>query len=103
MKSGDNLTCQSTPELSCANERDKDRSDSSRIHLDETCPLSTTATILTSTSLAGLTPTSTATVDDKNEVLHMFLFVFFSLSLSVSFCLCLLLYHDIQVKEEIIR
>lgn len=67
MKSGENLTCQSTPELSCANERDKDRNDS-RINLDETSPLSTTATILTSTSLTGLTPTSSGTVDDKNEV-----------------------------------
>ncbi len=84
LKSNENLTCQSTPELSRSNERERNESN---VNLDGNSGLSTSSTILTSTSLTGLTPTSSGTVDDKNEV-----------------CTCsfffLLLYHDIQLAEE---
>ena len=87
-----NNTCQSTPQLNCSNERDQ-----SAIHREETSSgLATNGTSLTTstTSLVGLTPTSTGTIDDKNEVCTC------SLSFFLFF---LLLYHDILLKEEIIR
>jgi hypothetical protein len=65
MKSNDNITCQSTPELSRSNERERNESG---INIEDTCGLTTNGPILTSTSLTGLTPTSSGTIDDKNEV-----------------------------------
>lgn len=88
IKSNENVTCQSTPELSCSNERERNQS---VINMEETCGLSTNGTILTSTSLTGLTPTSSGAIDDKNEVC------------TCSFFLLLLLYQDILPEEEIIR
>jgi hypothetical protein len=67
IKSNENATCQSTPELSCSNERERVRNKLG-VNMEETCGLSTSGTILTSTSLTGLTPTSSGTIDDKNEV-----------------------------------
>ena len=67
IKSNENVTCQSTPELSCSNERERERNGSG-VNIEETSGLSTSGTILTSTSLTGLTPTSSGTIDDKNEV-----------------------------------
>jgi hypothetical protein len=69
VKSTESATCQSTPELSCSNERGRGRGRTeSVVNMEETCGLSTSGTILTSTSLTGLTPTSSGTIDDKNEV-----------------------------------
>jgi hypothetical protein len=65
LKSNENSTCQSTPELSCSHGRERNESAG---NIDETSGLSTSGTILTSTSLTGLTPTSSGTIDDKNEV-----------------------------------
>ena len=65
MKSNENVTCQSTPELSCSNDRERHESN---VNLEGNGGLSTSGTILTSTSLTGLTPTSSGTIDDKNEV-----------------------------------
>jgi hypothetical protein len=66
MKSNENVTCQSTPELSCSlNGRERHESN---VNLEGNGGLSTSGTILTSTSLTGLTPTSSGTIDDKNEV-----------------------------------
>ncbi|CAM2722468.1 unnamed protein product [Rotaria socialis] len=71
IKSHDNVTCQSTPELSCSNERERERGiNQSVVNIEESCGMSTNGTILTSTSLTGLTPTSSATIDDKNETTH---------------------------------
>ena len=67
IKSNEDATCQSTPELSCSNERERERNEPV-INIEETCGLSTSGTILSSTSLTGLTPTSSGTIDDKNEV-----------------------------------
>ncbi|CAF1236085.1 unnamed protein product [Rotaria sordida] len=69
IKSNENITCQSTPELSCSNERERDRN-RSVVNIEEACGLSANGTILTSTSLTGLTPTSSGTTDDKNETSH---------------------------------
>jgi hypothetical protein len=66
MKSNENVTCQSTPELSCSsNGRERHELN---VNLEGNGGLSTSGTILTSTSLTGLTPTSSGTIDDKNEV-----------------------------------
>lgn len=65
IKSNENVTCQSTPELSCSNERERNQA---IVNIEETCGLSTNGTILTGTSLTGLTPTSNGAIDDKNEV-----------------------------------
>ena len=83
MKSNENVTCQSTPELSCSNERERERNEL-LVNIDETAGLSTSGTILTSTSLTGLTPTATGTIDDKNEVYAHVLFLL-SLCLSTTF------------------
>ena len=94
MKSTENVTCQSTPELSCSNERERERNEL-LVNIDETAGLATSGTILTSTSLTGLTPTASGTIDDKNEVQPHVLFFcapFFSSFLSSSS----LLYHRIH-------
>ncbi|CAF2791087.1 unnamed protein product [Rotaria sp. Silwood2] len=68
IKSNENVTCQSTPELSCSNERERERErNQTVVNMEETCGLSANGSILTSTSLTGLTPTSSGTNDDKNE------------------------------------
>lgn len=67
MKSADDATCQSTPELSCSNERERERHEPAA-QMEETHGLSASGTLLSSTSLTGLTPTSSGTIDDKNEV-----------------------------------
>ncbi|CAF3871802.1 unnamed protein product [Adineta steineri] len=68
IKSNEDATCQSTPELStCSNDRERTEP---AINIEETCGLSTSGTILSSTSLIGLTPTSSGTIDDKNETSH---------------------------------
>ncbi len=67
IKSNEDATCQSTPELSRSNEREGGRNEPV-INIEETRGLSTSGTILSSTSLTGLTPTSSGTIDDKNEV-----------------------------------
>jgi hypothetical protein len=82
IKSNENITCQSTPDLNRTNDRERERNES-RVNIGETCGLSTSGTILTSTSLTGLTPTSSGTIDDKNEVC------------TCSFLFFLLLYHEI--------
>ena len=60
-KNNENSTCQSTPELNCSNERETNEFTVNREQ-------STNGATLSSASLIGLTPTSSGTVDDKNEV-----------------------------------
>ncbi|CAF3358005.1 unnamed protein product [Rotaria sp. Silwood1] len=52
IKSNENVTCQSTPELSCSNERERERNQSI-VNMEETCGLSANGSILTGTSLTG--------------------------------------------------
>jgi len=91
IKSNDNATCQSTPELSRSNERERERNESG-INIEEACGLSTSGTILTSTSLTGLTPTASGTIDDKNEVC----------TCSFLFSYCFIMTYLLP-EEEIIR